>query len=398
MPACVLVLGACERPAPPQTTPVGKTSHDVMLEAIDETAWIEAAHRDVMSPFTMDALVAGPLPRDGVEGELAYLAALEDGGVFDATAAYDPASTPITRPQMQFMEKTGYGPLANSDARRLARAQRARLRVAAVAGEGDRVVMIAREVLAHAHGASKRLAFEDRTAAMGMQVSMLLEISCLLHEGLLDERTCARLLETIDRAGMADLGQYIQETHAGLTAPGYHDWRTARADADDLQMLLVDVLKRVESPARAVPSFRGDSGQYEHVGYVHKLALSADSMRRLRIEGTRLMLAVEIHRHRQGTYPASLDALTPGVLREIPLDPISGRPFGYVRFGSPDGSGRAYLVYSIGYDLQDNGGREDAWMRLETLRGDPAAAGLDYVVNEVRNPDPPDARDLEWPG
>ena len=62
-------------------------------------------------------------------------------------------------------------------------------------------------------------------------------------------------------------------------------------------------------------------------------------------------LAVERFRAAHGgALPASLAALVPAYLREVPLDPFTGRPIVYT--SSPSG----YAVYSLDTDMKDDGG------------------------------------------
>jgi hypothetical protein len=69
---------------------------------------------------------------------------------------------------------------------------------------------------------------------------------------------------------------------------------------------------------------------------------------------TRTGIAFERSRLRaaDGKYPASLDALVPDFLPELPLDPLSGEPFRY-QFQA-DGSPH---IWSVGGNLTDNGGK-----------------------------------------
>ncbi len=70
-----------------------------------------------------------------------------------------------------------------------------------------------------------------------------------------------------------------------------------------------------------------------------------------RRDGTLVGLALELHRRRHGSYPASLDELAPGLLPSIPLDRITGGPVRYrLIAGRP-------VVYSAGADRDDDGGR-----------------------------------------
>jgi hypothetical protein len=63
------------------------------------------------------------------------------------------------------------------------------------------------------------------------------------------------------------------------------------------------------------------------------------------------MLAVERYRRGCGRWPQSLGALVPAQLRVVPLDPYDGKPLRYRPL--IDG----VLIYAIGPDLKDDGGR-----------------------------------------
>jgi hypothetical protein len=64
-------------------------------------------------------------------------------------------------------------------------------------------------------------------------------------------------------------------------------------------------------------------------------------------------LAIERYRQaHQGALPAKLDDLKPQFLASIPIDPFDGQPLRYRPLA------KGYVVYSVGYDRQDDGGRE----------------------------------------
>jgi len=69
-------------------------------------------------------------------------------------------------------------------------------------------------------------------------------------------------------------------------------------------------------------------------------------------------LALRAYQSEHGGYPASLADLRAAGGWAIPDDPFSGKPFIYRRQGA------GYLIYSVGPDLQDNGGVD-----YETARG-----------------------------
>ena len=94
-----------------------------------------------------------------------------------------------------------------------------------------------------------------------------------------------------------------------------------------------------------------------------------------RVASARAAVALEIYRKRHGEYPDTLDALVPSILPEAPIDPFDGKPLRYVN------SDERVAVYSIGEDLQDDGGsaEPDTYGDLPdivfTLRRAPEEAG-----------------------
>ncbi len=62
--------------------------------------------------------------------------------------------------------------------------------------------------------------------------------------------------------------------------------------------------------------------------------------------------ALAAHKARHGRYPDSLEELTPGLLAEVPADPLGAGPLKY----KP--AGQTALLYSVGYNRRDDDGRE----------------------------------------
>lgn len=83
--------------------------------------------------------------------------------------------------------------------------------------------------------------------------------------------------------------------------------------------------------------------------------LEAAFMKEAQLEATLLAartgLACRLYKSRTGSYPESLGALVPGILKDVPVDPFTGRPLVYRR----DGEG--FIVYSLGSNQKDDGGR-----------------------------------------
>jgi hypothetical protein len=68
-------------------------------------------------------------------------------------------------------------------------------------------------------------------------------------------------------------------------------------------------------------------------------------------DGIVTAIALELYRRAHGKHPESLDALTPALLPSVPVDRIIGEPVRYrIVEGKP-------LIYSVGADRDDDGGR-----------------------------------------
>ena len=70
------------------------------------------------------------------------------------------------------------------------------------------------------------------------------------------------------------------------------------------------------------------------------------------VRAARAALAVERFRNKTGRLPAGLDDLVPQYLQPAPADPFTGGPIKYRQLA------KGYVVYSVGPDLSDDGGRE----------------------------------------
>lgn len=82
-------------------------------------------------------------------------------------------------------------------------------------------------------------------------------------------------------------------------------------------------------------------------------ALEALARAEARVLVSRTALALERYRLTHGEYPRALTDLAPDLLPEVPLDPFDGKPLRYIK--SPE----RVAVYSVGPDLQDDGGSEE---------------------------------------
>jgi hypothetical protein len=101
-------------------------------------------------------------------------------------------------------------------------------------------------------------------------------------------------------------------------------------------------------------------------------------------ESMPVLFAIERYRAEKGVYPASLAELVPSRLANVPLDPWSGKPFGYRRIDpAADPQGRGFYLYCVGGDGVDNGGLDagpSANAFYPAMGGPPA----DFIINDGR--------------
>jgi hypothetical protein len=119
--------------------------------------------------------------------------------------------------------------------------------------------------------------------------------------------------------------------------------------ADDPPQYL-EIDKHFARAAAASKKKRRNFSALTFSAYVGAGAGEGDNVARLRLAIT--ALALEQFRNKNGRLPDTLDDLKPGFLAEVPEDPFTGLELAYRRL--PKG----YVVYSVGRDLMDDGGKE----------------------------------------
>jgi len=99
---------------------------------------------------------------------------------------------------------------------------------------------------------------------------------------------------------------------------------------------------------------------------------------RARLRAARIALALEAFHLAHGVYPPTLGSLAPDFIDAVPNDPLA--PDGSFRFEATE-SGTDYMLYTVGADGQDDGGREMVgnyrWDVLEDRR----KSGFDFVFH-----------------
>ncbi|NOY30602.1 MAG: hypothetical protein GXP28_10680, partial [Planctomycetes bacterium] len=100
-------------------------------------------------------------------------------------------------------------------------------------------------------------------------------------------------------------------------------------------------------------------------------------------EGTQVGIALELYRREHGKWPESLKQLSPRWLPEVPVDRINGGPLGYRT------SEEAVVVYSLGTDTDDDGGRRPEGAEPYNVQS-PSPITEDMSPSDVRK------RDGDW--
>ena len=115
----------------------------------------------------------------------------------------------------------------------------------------------------------------------------------------------------------------------------------------------------------ALRSLVGPESPIQNAFYTRDLLESERSL-------TVTLIALELHHRRAGAWPSSLDQLSPDLLPALPPDPFTGKPLRYL---PPQGERATPLLYSVGPDGIDDGGKipatsegRGAVARLQTMR------------------------------
>lgn len=113
-------------------------------------------------------------------------------------------------------------------------------------------------------------------------------------------------------------------------------------------------------------------------------AMASEDQLLTSLHGVQILLGLEIHRERTGTYPQSLGDLVPGVFAQLPIDVIAkDGAFRYVPRPAGVVTGRPFLLYSIGRDQIDNQATQHPKVDVTALNMSKDHAGYDYVVNRT---------------
>lgn len=193
-----------------------------------------------------------------------------------------------------------------------------------------------------------------------MDAALAIECEVLAQKALI-----ASLLSEPALVRLAPLGGWMAllpgNFSATTLAPG--SW-PANRDAIDRSMERWLAKLALDSHASSL-AVLPPAGRFDRAGLATMLVPAVDRFidavnhRRLGQRSLRVMVALERWRLGHGGYPEKLDQLVPSLLPSVPIDPWTGQALGYRRMhDGEDPRGRGYLLYTLGSDGIDDGGKE----------------------------------------
>jgi len=442
-PAAVVDYGAKMEELAGSHQPAGDNGWDLFIDAAGITAAIVDEMRIELTEgeprpglgigLDLDAGRYNPLDRELIAPELRVLELIEEQGVLDLL---DEAA--VTRRVVRPI--AGASPLINislpelAQFRNLAKARASSMRLAADAGDHEARLRGFEHNLALGRACASQTTLIDRLVGIAIIALALEELRCELIEHAIDEPTGRALLDAMDRhlplppPTLALEGERLfalDMIQWCFTDDGHGDGRLdvdkvaglgamvpapvtssifgraqalALAGRTETTEVVNEFYDGVEKVALMTPTERVtasfDIDQFvEGLGYRHwfpKIFLPAvgksvkisDNMDVL-IVATRVAIALEMHRHRHGALPESLDALAPDFLPAAPVDPMHGGPLIYRRVADAPGG---YDLYSTGIDEVDDSNtapEPDARVSLRD-RNSAYARGRDFEPNRER--------------
>ncbi len=324
-----------------------------------------------------------------------------------------------------------------SRARKLAHVRVASMRLALAAGNIEGITIAFEQLLAMGTTISAQPTLREFLVGMMIQSLAMTELRRELMEAEFNEPVCRRMLEAIDRFRLVDVSYCMESDRLafhdliqlsfsddgngnGYLIPGNIGWEGISKDKHYFRSAVAtrfyyadreEVRRRYdawvdgylhEGSLLPIERWRSDFDPEiigKELSARHRflsVALPAfgkvmhnDNIHRIQRAGTRIMLAIEIYRAANGSYPNKLDELTTSILPDLPNDPFHNAPFGY-RLVEDDPHDRPYLLYSTGPDRSDDGGKEPSGIHAdywgpEGIFSTSWFPKHDYIINTPRS-------------
>lgn len=319
--------------------------------------------------------------------------------------------------------------------RDLARLNAALMRIAAQDGDGETFIAAIERNLRLAQAISREPLFLSHLVALSIGSLTLSEIGWTLQEATLGDEILAAamrsieahaalsdislavagerlmVLDTIQRCHTDDghgsgifLGEVFFEEVSDDFEPLYRAMQAVGEECPTRRQTTQMAQDHFDSVVRYVTSSRLEraaadgypSDAVETLGRNHFLLMSiltpidrgvwSYDQYDMTVAATRIMLALDRYHRTFGDFPDRIESLVPTFMAELPVDPLSGSGFGYVKRAPTGSDSHPYWLYSFGVDGIDNAGRDvgenESARVLRPQPGEPS--GLDYIVNRSR--------------
>jgi len=229
----------------------------------------------------------------------------------------------------------------------------------------------------------------------------------VIASGALDAEGCREVRDVLESVDCLDVGRAAADAemfiHAGMMRKILTDDDTTSDEAVRTDWRLFVKHWASLRPAYVTPIGEGDhwakavaigetleetGRDIASIGASTRLRVAFGAqVDQLQVEASVIMLALEEHRLDHGAHPEALDDLVPQYLDAVPIDPLTGESFRYVREVEGEAAPTTgYTLYSIGSDMHDDGGAIDpdfdrAGLSFDTRVSEP----YDHIFNR---PDP----------
>lgn len=311
----------------------------------------------------VEAICFGPLPREGLDAGIDAVSQYEQSGLLerlDHALAAAVLATPWNS-SLEVEDSLGESMARMGQARSLCRIVRAHARLGAVAGRDDQVVQGFARQFGIARATAGRMLSIDYLVGVATVTTALRDARQLALEEALTPTMIRGILERLHNPCLPPLAAVLEaERDFALATTGSSrtTWvngveaayeQAAALAAEPGRGPAMDMTPE-EYFGAVMAGVEGDGTKLQMLD--QGLSMVLDNERRLRFdtEATRAVLLVALYRQEHGAYPERLDAI------DAPQDPIAGQPFVYKHL--PEGSPIPFLLYSVGLDGIDDGGRE----------------------------------------
>lgn len=373
-----------------------------MREAWDQALLQGLTVDDPIPLVEVNLITYGPWPRETHTEGAAHVARLRSDGFFDALCEMCDGPLPVLLWSAGApVESAGAAQLdAGRDLRAVTRVTWAEMRLAATEGRAPDLICAVEGVMMLGEAAGAGQTILDVLVCHAIQAGTLSEIRQLAVETELDEQTLEAIDDVVaERFLHVDWGVLLEmerlQALVAITRWEASDPATATAFAADVDAFYKQAMSQISETTLTTElkaSVLAEPSDFDRFFTREFLdTISAETLRRtaqsheskrLDALATRVVLAIMRYDRRHGTLPPALEALVPEFLDALPFDPFTSSTLRYrIDEQAPGG----FVLYSVGLDGVDNGGRLDIWDVTHKAMN-PEGECLDFHFVEPRRP------------